>query len=189
MKLSEYAHREGVVYQTAWRRYQQGKIPGAYMDDTGHIHVPSDQEYLKNKAVVYSRVSTPGQKHDLKRQSQRLVEFAQAQGLVVVDVVEEIASGVKDDRPKLTKLLHKNHTWGVLVVEHKDRLSRVGFGWFTTFLSMLDKEILVSNEAEDSEEGRMHDVFSILYSYAASEYGRRGAKNRAERAAKILTEE
>ena len=32
----------------------------------------------------------------------------------------------------------------------------------------------------------MEDIFSILYPYAASEYGKRGAKHRAERAQRAL---
>jgi len=55
--------------------------------------------------------------------------FANAAGLSVVLVVKEIASGVNDTRLKLSALL-KDSSWGTLVVEHKDRLSRVDFGWF-----------------------------------------------------------
>ena len=38
----------------------------------------------------------------------------------------------------------------------------------------------------DSDEGKREDIFSILYSYTASEYGKRGAKDRAERAQRAL---
>ena len=185
MKLSEYAERKGVHYRTAWNHFQQGKIKGAYQDDTGHIVVPDPVEELKQKAALYSRVSTYGQKDELKRQEDRLKEFASSRGLEIVQSVTEIASGVNDQRPKLTKLLN-TPTWGVLIVEHKDRLSRVDFGWFENFLSLLEKDLIVVDSTADSDEGKDDDVFSLLYSYTASEFGKRGAKDRAERAQRAL---
>lgn len=189
MKLSEYAAHNDITYRAAWIRYKNGKIPGAYKDDSGTIHVPGRKEELSQKAVLYSRVSTHGQKEDLKRQTQRLKDFAIARGYEIVDTVEEIASGTKDDRPKLTKLLHRHDHWGVLIVEHKDRLTRVGYNWFPTLLSILDKDIIVIDQSTDSDEGKVEDILHILYSYAASEYGKRGAKNRAIKAQKALEED
>lgn len=187
MKLSDYAKQHSVTYRTAWNRFKRGQIPGAYKDHTGHVIVPERHETDNNRVAIYSRVSTPGQKEDLHRQTHRLKEFATANGWVIDTVVEEIASGVKDNRKKLTKLLTSDGEWAVLLVEHKDRLSRVGFNWFPTLLENQGKRVVVADETTDSDEGRMEDIFSILYSYAASEYGRRGAKNRAERAARELS--
>lgn len=185
MKLSQYAEQKGIHYRTAWNRFKQGKIEGAYMDDTGHIVVPSPGDELKHKVALYSRVSTHGQRSDLVRQEQRLKEFASSRGLEIVHSVTEIGSGVNDQRPKLIKLLN-TPDWGVLVVEHRDRLTRVGFGWFEHFFALLGKDLIVVDSSTDSDEGRMGDIFSILYSYAASEYGKRGAKHRAERAQRAL---
>lgn len=185
MKLSEYAERKGIHYRTAWNHFRQGKIKGAYLDETGHIVIPDPEEELKQKAALYSRVSTYGHKDDLDRQEQRLKEFASSRGLEIVQSVTEIASGVNDQRPKLIKLLNTPN-WGVLIVEHKDRLDRIGFSWFKHFLSLLGKDVIVVDSTTDSDEGKMEDIFSILYSYAASEYGKRGAKNRAERAQRAL---
>lgn len=185
MKLSQYAEKEGIHYRTAWNRFNAGKIEGAYMDDTGHIVVPGPEEELKHKAALYSRVSTHGHRDDLERQEQRLKEFAASRGLEIVHSVTEIGSGVNDQRSKLIKLLN-TPDWGVLVVEHKDRLARVGFGWFEHFLALLGKDIIVVDTSVDSDEGKMEDIFSILHSYAASEHGKRGAKRRAEQALRVL---
>lgn len=87
--------------------------------------VPDPQHALIGKAAVYARVSTHEQRDDLDRQAQRMTEFANAAGLSVVAVIKEVTSGVNDTGPKLTALL-KEDSWGMLVVEHKDRLSRVG---------------------------------------------------------------
>lgn len=187
MKLSEYADLEGIKYRAAWERFKKGKIPGAYINDNGRIVVPDPRVALQQRAAIYARVSTPGQKDDLERQVDRMKQFAAARGLTIDRIVTEIASGVKDDRPRLTRLLTKeNESWGTLLVENKDRLSRVGFGWFPTLLSVTGKEVVVANEAEDSDEGRAEDLVMLLQSHAASEYGKRGARARAERAAQAL---
>jgi len=38
--LSEYAKRVGVQYNTAWRHFVKGFIPGAYRLPSGHVVVP-----------------------------------------------------------------------------------------------------------------------------------------------------
>lgn len=185
MKLSQYAEKEGIHYRTAWNRFKAGKIEGAYTDDTGHIVVPDPEEALKYKAALYSRVSTHGQRDDLERQEQRLKEFASFRGLEIVHSVTEIGSGVSDQRAKLVKLLNSSD-WGVLVVEHRDRLARVGSGWFEHFLALLGKDLIVVDTSADSNEGKAEDIFSILHSYVTSEYGNRGAKQRVDRALRAL---
>ena len=90
-----------------------------------------------------------------------MVEYANAQGLSVSRIVAEIASGVNDTRPKLTKLL-QDDSWGTLVVEHKDRLSRVGFTWFEVLLEQQGRRISVANRAQDSSEGVREDFEKLL---------------------------
>ena len=131
-------------------------------------------------AAVYARVSSHPQKDDLDRQAERLVVYANARGYQVVAVVKEIASGVNDHRPRLTKLL-SNPEWGTLVVEHKDRLSRVGFGWFGTLLAAQGKKVDVANPAQDDASDLMADFMAIVYSFAARMYGLRSAKQRSSR--------
>ena len=82
----------------------------------------------------------------------------------------------------MTKLINTHEQWGTLIVEHRDRLTRVGFEYFPLFLENLDKNLIVADQSSDNEEGAYQDIFSILYSFAASEYGKRGAKNRAQKA-------
>lgn len=170
----------GIKYRAAWNRYKAGKIPGAYLDEYGRIVVPDPVSELAHVSVVYARVSTHKQKDDLERQAQRMIEFANARGLSVAKVVKEVASGVNDTRPKLTAVL-KDDSWGTLVVEHKDRLSRVGFHWFETLLGVQGKTIVVANLAEEHTADLMEDFVAIIYSFAARMYGLRGSKQRARR--------
>lgn len=179
MKLSEYAARNGIKYRAAWNRFKAGKIEGAYIDESGHVVVPDPQHALVGKAAVYARVSTHKQKRDLDRQEERMIQFANAAGFSVTRVVKEVASGVNDTRPKLTELL-KNDSWGVLVVEHRDRLSRVGFGWFEVLLGLQGRQIVVADAATEEKADLMEDFVSIIYSFAARLYGLRSARRRTD---------
>lgn len=185
MKLSEYAARNNVGYRAAWNRFKLGQIEGAYKDDSGHVVVPDPVVENLKSAAVYARVSTHRQKEDLSLQSERMVAFANASGLSVAKVVTEVASGVNDNRPKLTKLL-KDDSWGTLVVEHKDRLSRVGFGWFEVLLEIQGRRIIVANAAQEQTTDLMEDFLSIIYSFAARLYGLRSARRHTEKVAESL---
>jgi putative resolvase len=179
VKLSEYAARNGIKYRAAWNRYKAGKIGGAYLDETGHVVVPDPQHALIGRAAVYARVATHKQRDDLDRQAQQMTQFANAAGLSVVAVIKEVASGVNDARPKLTALL-KEDSWGTLVVEHKDRLSRVGFGWFDVLLGLQGRRIMVADAATEDKADLLDDFVSIIYSFAARRYGLRSARRRTD---------
>ena len=117
-----------------------------------------------------------------------MARFANARGLSVVRVVKEVGSGVNDHRVKLTRVLNDDD-WGTLVVEHKDRLTRVGFEWFRVLLARQGKRVIVANEADDDRSDLMADFTSIIYSFAARLYGLRGAKERTKRTVRSFTGE
>lgn len=181
MKLSEYARRNDIKYRAAWNRFHAGKIPGAFVDESGHIRVPDPDVDKLPVAVVYARVSSHKQRGDLFRQAERLEQFAVANGFTIRDTVIEIASGVNDERPKLTKLLQDPH-WGTLIVEHKDRLTRTGFNWFDVLLKEQGKQVVVVNQASEVKEDLLDDLTAILYSFMARLYGKRGATRRTQQA-------
>src|SRR5258705_3582428 len=131
MKLSEYAGQVGVTYKTAYQWWKAGQLD-AYQRPTGTIIVREPQTAATG-AALYARVSSAEQTADVTRQLQRLRDYAAARGYQVVAEVTEIASGLNDERPKLKKLLADARI-GVLVVEHKDRLTRVGYGYIATLL-------------------------------------------------------
>lgn len=114
-----------------------------------------------------------------------MVEYALARGYQVRHVVKEVASGVNDARPKLTKLLQEDD-WGTLVVEHKDRLTCVGFGWCDVLLGKQGRRIDVATVASENTHDLMDDFVAIMYSFAARMYGARGSRARAKRALKAM---
>ena len=178
MKLSQYAEREGILYRSAWNRFKAGKIPGAYLKDDGHIFIPDPESVRLPQAVVYARVSSHKQRDDLDRQADRMVTYANAQGLSVIRVVKEVASGVNDSRSKLTSVL-QDDSWGTLVVEHRDRLTRVGFNLLETLLTFEGRRISVANRAQERGDDLMEDFMSIVYSFSARLYGQRSARSKA----------
>src|SRR5260370_7154586 len=125
MKLSEYAKRVGVTYKTAGQWWKAGQLD-AYQLPTGTIIVREPQAAATG-AALYARVSSADQKEEVTRQRQRLRDYAAARGYQVVSDVTEIASGRNQERPHLKKLLTAAPVDG-LAVEHRDRLTRVGYG-------------------------------------------------------------
>jgi len=79
------------------------------------------------KAVIYSRVSSEGNRQDTERQTNELIEYANKMGYEIVEVYEEKVSGYKknEDRPIFSRMLEeieKGTIDKVLVWE----LSRIG---------------------------------------------------------------
>src|SRR5258708_17078166 len=131
MKLSTYAKQVGVTYKTAWQWSKAGQL-AAYQLPTGTIIVREPVAPVHGVAL-YARVSSADQKEEVTRQRQRLREYAAARGYQVVSEVTEIASGLNEERPKLKKLL-TDAAVGVIVVEHRDCLTRFGYGYIVTLL-------------------------------------------------------
>src|SRR5262249_52931305 len=116
---------------------------------------------------------------DALRQMQRLRDYAAARGYQVVAEVTEIASGLNDERPKLTKML-TNPRVGVVVVEHRDRLTRFGYGYIAMLLEQQGRRVEAVFPTDTSDE-LVDDFVEVITSMAARIYGRRNSKRRAER--------
>lgn len=181
MYLRDYARIRGIGYRAAWNRYKAGTIPGAYKDDSGHIIVPesafADVELRKdrpadNAACVYARVSDPSKGDQLDAQAARVSQWCTANGLKVVRVAKEKGSGLNDNRRVLTSVL-KDDSWSVLVVEHKDRLTRFGANYIITLLERQGKRVEIINTAEDERTDLINDLVSVIHSFSARLYGRR----------------
>lgn len=177
MKLSAYAKQVGVTYKTAWQWWKAGQLD-AYQLPTGTIIVREAAAPLHGVAL-YARVSSADQKDDAARQMQRLRDYAAARGYQVVAEVTEIASGLNDERPKLKKLLSDARV-GVLVVEHRDRLTRFGYGYIATLLEQQGRRVEAMFPS-DTGDGLVDDFVAVITSMAARIYGRRNSKRRAER--------
>ena len=184
MRLRDWAKKQGVCYQTAWIHFKAGKIYGAYRLPTGTIIVP-DISVTPEHVVVYARVSSSENRSNLDSQAERVAAFCSARGWVVNEIVKECASGLNDQRPKLTRVLEKGLATK-LVVEHKDRLTRFGFNYIKTLMKGCN--IVVINEAVDSDADLMQDFVSLVTSFCARIYGRRRSQRSTERILQQLSE-
>ncbi len=175
MKLSDYAKQVGVTYQTAYKWWKAGRLD-AYQLPTGTIIVRETKPSATGVAL-YARVSSADQRDDVTRQMQRLRDYAAARGYQVVGEVIEIASGLNDERPKLKKLLTDAKV-GVIVVEHRDRLTRFGYGYIATLLEH-DGRRVEAIYPSDTGNDLVDDFVAAITSMAARIYGRRNANLRA----------
>lgn len=181
IKISEYASLVGVSVRTLKRRIKEGTLK-VEKTSTGRVMVPMDT--LKDDyTVVYARVSSSENKSNLESQSKRLRDFCVAKGWSVKEVVEEIGSGLNDDRRKLSKLF-SNHKVTRVVVEHKDRLTRFGFNYLKKLWNV---EIIVVNEVLEDEKDLMQDFVSLVTSFCARLYGKRRTKRNTEKIIEELT--
>ncbi len=183
VKLSKWAKLHGLTYKGAYNAFLRGNIPNTSRLETGTILVELDD--TEKRTVIYSRVSTHGQKNDLKTQATRLTDFCIANGWIIDNIYKEIASGVNDNRPKLNKIMQATGPIR-LVVEHKDRLTRFGFNYIQQHIEQNNGEIIVVNAAENSEDDLIHDFVSIITSMVARLYGRRRSKRKTEKLIKDL---
>ncbi|PTQ51008.1 MAG: hypothetical protein HSCHL_1761 [Hydrogenibacillus schlegelii] len=190
MKLSEWARKRGITYKTAWRWVKEGKMPVPFeITPSGTILVHEPEAPKAGIVALYARVSSSDQKADLERQVVRLLEFANAQGLSVGKTVKEIGSGLNGKRRELIKLLSDPNVT-TIVVEHRDRLTPVGFEFLEAALRAQGRRVLVVEEEEkENADDLVRDMTEVLTSLAARLYGKRSARRRAKRALEALQRE
>jgi putative resolvase len=71
------------------------------------------------------------------------------------------------------------------VVEHRDRLARFGVEHLEAALSAGGRRVLVADEGEVDDD-LVRDMTEVLTWFCARLYGRRGARNRAEKALRCV---
>ena len=185
MKLSEWAKLQGISYKTAWRWFDEGKLPvPAEQMATGTILVKIEEKTENKDCVVYARVSSSDQKSDLDRQIARVIAIVTQQGFTVSKTVTEIGSGLNGHRPKLMRLLGTFDKL-IIAVEHKDRLMRFGYEYVESALHSQGRRLIVIDNKELKDD-LVEDMIAVLTSFCARLYGRRSAKNKAKKALEAL---
>ena len=182
ISLTAWGRPYGFNKGTTARMHHAGKLPPELQverlpNGRYYVVVPSEND---GRCVVYARVSSADQKEDLDRQVGRVVEWATQQGYRPDEVVKEIGSGLNGSRRRLRRLV-ADHTVGMIVVKHRERLSRFGFEYVEAALAGRGARILVMDEGE-LEDDLVRDVTEVMTSLCARLYGRRSARRRAERA-------
>jgi putative resolvase len=184
MKLSVWAKSQGISYKTAWRMWKDGRLPiPAEQLPTGTVIIHQSAN-IADSVALYARVSSADQKADLDRQLARLTEYAVTHKLPIVDAVKEVGSGLNGHRKGMMRLL-RNPASKTIVVEHRDRLMRFGFEYVEAALAAQGRRVLVI-EADEVADDIVRDLHEVIVSMCARLYGKRSAKNRAQKALDVL---
>ena len=137
------------------------------------------------RTVGYARVSSAQQKTHLENQANRLWAYAGQNGILLDDVVSEVASGLNDRRPKLRKLL-RDPTVQTVIVEHRERLARFGVGMVEAMLEAGGGSLIVIDDTE-VPDALVRDMTEILTCFCTRLYGKRSAANRAKPALEVVS--
>ena len=143
---------------------------------------------------IYARVSTPKQKTDLENQIKFLRQYLVSKGLNPEYVYSDIASGMNEDRKGLNEMMSDIISGKIskVVISHKDRLTRFGFGYLKTIFSRYNTEIEIVNlEDEKSFQDELsEDLIATIHHFSMKFYGKRKDKcSELERNAISLSEE
>ena len=143
---------------------------------------------------IYARVSTPKQKTDLENQIKFLRQYLVSKGLNPEYVYSDIASGMNEDRKGLNEMMSDIISGKIskVVISHKDRLTRFGFGYLKTIFSRYNTEIEIVNlEDEKSFQDELsEDLIATIHQFSMKFYGKRKNKcSELERNAISLSEE
>ncbi len=186
----EACKRLGISFITLKRWIYSGKIR-AVKTPTGRWMIPeseieriiSGREGVKEiRAIIYARVSSSDQKGDLNRQIEYLTQYCSAKGYRVVDVLSDVASGLKTNRRGLHKLFNYvvNKQVDVIVITYGDRLTRFGFEYLEYFFKQYGVriEVVYGEEPKDAYQELVEDLLAIVTSFAGKLYGMRSHKKR-----------
>lgn len=135
----------------------------------------------KSKEVfIYCRVSTKKQAEsgNLSRQKERLIDYCKQKGYKIINVYEEVGSGLNDSRRELIKMFRRINEVNSIIVEYPDRLACFGYNYLKEFAQGNEVEIEAIEEKEKLEQNEemVKDLVSIITCFSARLYGSRGGK-------------
>lgn len=181
VKLSKYAKLNGISYMTAYRHFKAGNLKGIQLPTkTILVDIEDENNIKEDKVAIYCRVSSSQNKKNLKTQRERLYNYCIAKGYKIDKIVEEVGSGINDNRKKWIELLTDTSITKI-VVEHKDRFSRFGFNVIEKLLELQNRKIEVVNNSNDKEDDILQDFISIITSYCSRIYGNKRSKRKTEK--------
>ncbi|MEM4913636.1 MAG: IS607 family transposase, partial [Desulfurococcaceae archaeon] len=119
-------------------------------------------------------------KKELENQVEALKKYVEQNGWKLVAVVTDVASGLNEDRRGLRNVLDmaKKHEFDVLVVAHRDRLTRFGFTYLQELFKAYGVNVVAvfQEEPKDYMQELVEDMVEIVTSFAARIYGKRSHK-------------
>ncbi len=186
-KLSEFAKLVGISRSGVIKWIKEGKIRAINIHGRWYIPELELERLTKGiyaglrRVVIYARVSGSTQKDDLERQVSSLEEFVRKHFPQVEYIaVRDIASGLKEDRKGLRKLIEmaRKKEIGAIVVAYRDRLTRFGFTYLKELFEAYGVRVIVAfrEEPKDYYQELVEDLIAIVTSFAGRIYGKRSRK-------------
>ena len=133
---------------------------------------------IDRKNVIYTRVSTQKQKHDLENQKHSIESYCMKNGIQISDIYSDIGSGINFDRKEFQRLVNDvvNHKISKIYITYKDRLSRVSFDMFKNLFNNFNCEIVVLNDVDDNkliEKEIFNEIISLIHCFTTKVYSSR----------------
>lgn len=190
MRVKEASEYTGLHPNTIRKYVDEGRIKGKRIGSQGQRVVDkAELDKFMGKSgdgdkgcAIYARVSTRKQKNsgNLDRQKSRLLDHCESNGYDVSHTVDDVASGINENRRGLAKLikLSRNGKIDRIVVEYKDRLARFGYNYLQKLFSIngVEVECMDKDGEETYEDELVEDMLAIVSNFSARLYGRRGGK-------------
>ena len=173
----EYQKRYNISPQLFYLWRTTGKLQTKELVKNHHL-VWVEDEPSNNPRVdaVYGRVLTSKQKQDLSNQIDVLKKYVISNGSNP-KVFSDIGSGMNEKRPGLISLMNEivQNKISKVVISHKDRLTRFGFGYLETIFKMYNTEIEIINLEDDKsfQEELTEDLIAIIHHFSMKFYGKR----------------
>ena len=204
ISISEVSELTGVTIKTLKIWDNEGKLKTKFKTPGGHRRYDIDdiekfiggsviaKQDVQQTAFIYCRVSTKKQQEsgNLERQKERLVAYCKEKNYQIINIYEEIASGLNDNRRELKKMFRQLNEVDKIIIEYSDRLARFGYSYLTEFAKAFNVEIEVieQNIKMQSNEEMVNDLVSIVTCFSAGLYGARGGKKLKQTVEQTLLE-
>ena len=196
MKAKEVLNILNIGHRTLGTYVKKGLLNPIKINTNHYEYNPEEVFAILGKKkerynITYSRVSLHKQKNDLKTQTKRLYDFANSNGYLIKEQIEDVKSGMSfEDRKGFVKLLKKVMNYEVknVIIEHKDRLVRFGFELIQMLFDKYGTNIIVISNDETNktyEQELTDDLLSIIHYYSMKSYSHRRKLNNAAKALKI----
>ena len=143
------------------------------------------QHRVQRQTVVYCRVSSAGQKMDLRNQRQMLEQFCAGRGLAVDEWIEEVGGGLNFKRKHFLAVIDRiiSGEIEILVIAHKDRLVRFGYALIEHLCEVANCQLIVMNtETLSPERELVEDLMTIVQCFSSRLYGLRNYRKALKQA-------
>jgi len=183
--IGQFSHLTNIKVKTLQKWDRDGTLV-AYRTPTDRRYYTHSQ-YLDfigktsndvNKSIViYARVFSSKQKHELQHQIEFLYNYSASKGYKISNLYSDIGSGLNYKRKNWNRLIDDCAEGNIskIIISFKDRFVRFGYDWFEYFLkSRCGVEIeVVENELTTPEEEVVDDLITIIHVFSSRVHGLR----------------